>query len=65
MRSTELIADLDPAATTLEGYLFPDTYSFPRGASEERIVATLVATFRKRFDEHDLVTTPPSSCGSS
>ena len=25
-----LIADLDPAAKNLEGYLFPDTYRFPR-----------------------------------
>ena len=26
---TNLIADLDPAAKSLEGYLFPDTYRFP------------------------------------
>jgi UPF0755 protein len=50
MRSPALIADLDPEATTLEGYLFPETYSFPRGTTEERIVATLVGTFRGHFD---------------
>lgn len=51
MRRSELIADLDPEATTLEGYLYPDTYSFPRGTSEGRVVSTLVATFRRRFAE--------------
>lgn len=50
MRAPALITDLDPAAETLEGYLFPDTYSFPRGASEARIVETLVSTFRRNFE---------------
>ncbi|MEO8504733.1 MAG: endolytic transglycosylase MltG [Acidobacteriota bacterium] len=42
------IHDLDPAATDLEGYLFPDTYSFPRHTPEIEVIATLVRTFRKR-----------------
>ncbi len=46
--STSLIADLDPAATTLEGYLFPDTYFFPRSAKATDIVAAMVGTFRER-----------------
>ena len=29
-RLAELVADIDPQAKTLEGYLFPDTYRFPR-----------------------------------
>ncbi|HUP25059.1 MAG TPA: endolytic transglycosylase MltG [Thermoanaerobaculia bacterium] len=49
MRRPELIADLDSAAETLEGYLFPDTYAFPRGTSEVRIVEEMVANFRRRF----------------
>ncbi|MCP4661049.1 MAG: endolytic transglycosylase MltG [bacterium] len=49
MQRPELIADLDPAAPDLEGYLYPDTYSFARGTSEKEIVATLVRTFRRRF----------------
>ncbi len=49
MRRSERIADLDPAAEDLEGYLYPDTYNFARGTSEEEIVATLVRTFRRRF----------------
>ncbi len=50
MRRGDLVADLDPLAETLEGYLYPDTYSFARGTSEADIVATLLRTFRKRFD---------------
>jgi UPF0755 protein len=50
MRSPRLIADLDPDAPDLEGYLFPETYSFAVGASEKEIVETLVKTFRKRFE---------------
>lgn len=50
MRSPALIADLDPAAPDLEGYLFPETYRFRVGTSESEIVATLVKTFRSRFE---------------
>ena len=52
MRSPELIADLDPDARDLEGYLFPETYAFARGTGEKAIVATLVKTFRERFALH-------------
>ena len=41
-----LIADLDPGAKSLEGYLFPDTYRFPPTASAAQIVATMVRRFR-------------------
>lgn len=43
------IADLDPEADDLEGYLFPSTYRFRRGTPEAEIVATLVATFRRQW----------------
>ncbi len=49
--SPEAIADLDPRATDLEGYLFPETYSFQRDYSPEKVAAELVATFRRRFVE--------------
>ena len=51
MRSPRLITDLDPQAPDLEGYLFPETYQFARGTTEEEIVATMVATFRQRFED--------------
>jgi len=40
------VRDLDPAAETLEGYLFPETYRFPRGAPAPAIAGTLVERFR-------------------
>lgn len=49
MKNPERIADLDPQATDLEGYLFPDTYAFARNTSETAIVDTLVETFRLRI----------------
>jgi UPF0755 protein len=41
------IADLDARATDLEGYLFPETYRFPRGERPERIAAAMVRQFRE------------------
>ncbi len=49
MMRVEAIAALDPDATDLEGYLFPDTYAFVRGTSEAAIVTKLVATFLDRW----------------
>jgi UPF0755 protein len=43
---TSLIHDLDPQAPTLEGYLFPDTYRFPRGVTADTVIATMLARFR-------------------
>ena len=40
------IRDLDPTAPSLEGYLFPDTYRFPRGVSAATVVLTMLARFR-------------------
>lgn len=51
MNDPRRILDLDSAAVSLEGYLFPDTYRFARGTSEEQIVDTLVDTFRQRLAE--------------
>lgn len=43
---TGLVADLDPRATSLEGYLFPDTYRFPPTATAVQIVTAMVKRFR-------------------
>jgi UPF0755 protein len=44
---TALIADIDPQAQTLEGYLFPDTYEFTRTQSLGDILSTMVRRFRQ------------------
>jgi UPF0755 protein len=43
---TSLIADFDPKATSLEGYLFPDTYRFSRHTTPGQMVAAMVRRFR-------------------
>ena len=44
--NASLINDLDPHATDLEGYLFPNTYSLPRRAGAAQLVEQMVAAFR-------------------
>lgn len=46
---SSLIEDLDPQAPNLEGYLFPETYSFPKGTSPQSVVRTMVNQFRRVF----------------
>ena len=50
-RRRDLIEGLDPEATTLEGYLFPETYSLPRDATASDFVEAMVAQFRRSFDD--------------
>ena len=45
----ESIHDLAPQATSLEGYLFPDTYKFNPGTPPKTIIAAMTANFRKHF----------------
>jgi UPF0755 protein len=44
---TALISDLAPQATSLEGYLFPDTYEFTRTQSLPEMAAEMVRKFRR------------------
>jgi UPF0755 protein len=44
---TELIAVWSPHATSLEGYLFPDTYHFSRHATPPQMLAAMVRRFRQ------------------
>lgn len=48
---TTLIRDLDPQAQNLEGYLFPDTYSFPLNSQPREVVAAMVRRFREVWSE--------------
>ena len=49
MNNVSLISDLDPTATNLEGYLFPDTYDFPPDTKPAAVIAMMVKRFRKEW----------------
>jgi UPF0755 protein len=40
------IAAVDFDGDSLEGYLFPDTYNFPKGFGEEQVIRQMVARFK-------------------
>ncbi len=46
-----LVEVLDPGATDLEGYLFPETYALPRDSTADDLVEAMVAQFERFFDE--------------
>jgi UPF0755 protein len=60
---TALVHGFDPQATSLEGYLFPDTYQFQRTMTMHEMAATMVRQFQKQtqalglsHDVHRVVT---------
>ncbi len=53
-----LLRDMDPNATSLEGYLFPDTYQFTRIDSAHEIVAGMVHHFRSEAQKIGLLGQP-------
>jgi UPF0755 protein len=48
-KNTSLIADLDPQATSLEGYLFPDTYDYTANTKRAQLVEAMVRRFREVY----------------
>jgi len=48
---TALISDIAPKATSLEGYLFPNTYNFTRTQSMHDMAAAMVKEFRQVASE--------------
>jgi UPF0755 protein len=46
-QNVALIADIDPGAKNLEGYLFPDTYRFQRHQPPSQLLAAMVRRFRQ------------------
>ena len=46
-RDVTLVTDLDAQATSVEGYLFPDTYRFPRHTDPQEMMAVMVKRFRQ------------------
>jgi UPF0755 protein len=47
MKRVDLVADLDPQAKSLEGYLFPDTYRLAPNATADQIAVAMVHRFRQ------------------
>lgn len=45
----DLVRDLDPEAGDLEGYLFPETYSWTASMTEPEILKNMVDSFRKHW----------------
>lgn len=47
--NVKIVADLDPDAMTLEGYLFPSTYRITRRTTAEQLARQMVEQFRKEW----------------
>lgn len=47
--SPEFVRELGLDVPSLEGYLFPDTYAFPRGVATSEMVRRMVERFRETF----------------
>jgi UPF0755 protein len=52
-RDTSSIHDLDPAAPTLEGYLFPSTYHLVRHTTPARLCQMMITRFREEWKQLD------------
>ena len=65
---TALIADIDPSAKSLEGYLFPDTYEFSRMMTMHDMAAAMVKQFRQVARQIEQIlnpSTPDPSAGAA
>lgn len=49
MNDVSAIKDLDPLAQNLEGYLYPDTYSFSIDATAGQMIGTMIKRFRQEW----------------
>jgi UPF0755 protein len=47
--NADLVHAMEIEAETFEGYLFPDTYNFPKGSSPKMIISTMVKRFWSVF----------------
>ena len=49
MDDVSLIKEFDTTAKNLEGYMFPNTYSFPKETKAQEIIKTMVEQFKKTW----------------
>jgi UPF0755 protein len=56
---TALLADIDPSAQSLEGYLFPDTYEFSRMMTMHDMAAAMVKQFRQVARQIGMISEDP------
>jgi UPF0755 protein len=53
MRDPKVAAELGVPQANLEGYLFPDTYTFPRGPKPTAVLKSMVERFREEYRKAD------------
>lgn len=51
-KDQQMVNMLDLQASSLEGYLFPDTYYFPKGVSASTIITKMIQRFKEQFQPH-------------
>jgi UPF0755 protein len=51
VRDKDFLRSLKIDAPSLEGYIFPDTYNFAKGAEPENILSIMVQKMREKFNE--------------
>lgn len=51
VKDKDFLTSLDIKAPSLEGYLFPQTYKFPKGASPESVLKIMVQEMRREFTD--------------
>lgn len=56
LSSFKLIQNTKPKNTTLEGFLFPDTYLFAKNSTPEEIINKILENFEKRINSLDINT---------
>ncbi len=53
-KDPQFVKNLNLPGSSVEGYLFPDTYSFPPETSASVIISSMVKQFKKNFQNLDL-----------
>lgn len=51
-KNPELLRELKIPSDSVEGYLYPDTYLFPKNVGAETVIKTMVANFRMRVQDN-------------